>query len=252
MLCHVITYSRSHLVFKLPSQKMPKTLAEQSYDYIRRKLSSGVLAPGTRLVNRTLAGEIGVSVIPVREAIHRLASEGLIEHVPGSGAFVRKTSSQDLDDLYVLRDALESCAAGEAARFITEHQLDELESILGEARKIAEQLKQQSRKHATKRQMNTWLDTEHRFHELLMEAARNSLLAKVTGEHRAIGQIFDAQRENPQLLTRDIASMTCDGKTELLEALRNRDHQVARQLMSEHIQRGRRQVLSHFRRVSKR
>ena len=226
---------------------MEQTLAEKSYAYLRQKLSSGDLPPGKRLVNRTLADEIGVSVIPVREAIHRLASEGLVEHVPGSGAFVRKTNPHDLDNLYVLRDALESCAAGEAARHITEHQLDELDSILSEAKKISKQIEQKSTKHATKRQMNAWLDTEQRFHELLIEAARNPLLAKVTQEHRAIGQIFDAQRDDPQLLTFVVAKQTCLGKRDLIDALRRGDHQRARELMSEQIQRGRKQVLSHLR-----
>jgi len=190
-------------------------------------------------------------VIPVREAIHRLASEGLIEHVPGSGAFVRKTDPHDLDNLYVLRDALESCAAGEAARYITEHQLEDLESILNEAQQITQQIKRQSKKHATKRQINAWLDTEQLFHELLIEAARNPLLAKVTREHRAIGQIFDAQRDDPQLLTSDVATQTCAGKQRLLKALKKRDHQSARMLMSEQIQRGRKQVLRHLRRTAK-
>lgn len=230
---------------------MEQTLAEKSYNYIRQRVSRGDFPPGQRLVNRTLAHEIGVSVIPVREAIHRLASEGLIEHIPGSGAFVRKTDPHDLDNLYVLRNALESCAAGEAARYITEHQLEELESILDEAQTIAQQIKRQSRRHATKRQMNAWLDTEQRFHELLIEAARNPLLAKVTREHRAIGQIFDAQRDDPELLTSDVATQTCAGKQRLLEALKKRDHQFARMLMSEQIQRGRKQVLRHLRRTAK-
>jgi len=226
---------------------MQQTLAEKSYGYIRKKLARGDLPPGKRLVNRVLADEIGVSVIPVREAIHRLASEGLVEHVPGSGAFVRKVDLHDLDNLYVLRDALESCAAGEAARYITEHQLEEMESNLNEAQEIAQQIERQSKKHATKRQINAWLDTEQRFHELLIESARNSLLAKVIHEHHAIGQIFDAQRDNPQLLTCDVAAVTCSGKRDLIEALRHRDHQRARELMSEQIQRGRKQVLRHLR-----
>jgi DNA-binding GntR family transcriptional regulator len=230
---------------------MEQTLAEKSYDYIRERVSRGDLPPGKRLVNRALADEIGVSVIPVREAIHRLASEGLVEHVPGSGAFVRKTDAHDLDNLYVLRDALESCAAGEAARYATEHQVEELESVLGEAAEIAGQIKRQAKKHATKRQINTWLDTEQRFHELLIEAARNPLLAKVTHEHRAIGQIFDAQRDDPQLLTSNVATQTCLGKQSLLEAIKARDHQRARELMSEQIQRGRKQVLSHLRRAGR-
>jgi len=231
---------------------MEQTLAERSYEYIRERVSRGDLPPGKRLVNRVLADEIGVSVIPVREAIHRLASEGLVEYVPGSGAFVRKTDPQDLDNLYVLRDALESCAAGEAARYITEHQLEELDSILCEAEGIARQIAQRARKHATKTQINTWLDTEQRFHQLLFEAARNPLLAKVAHDYRAVSQIFDAQRDDPQLLTSAVATQTCSGKADLIEAIRHRDHQRARELMSEQIQRGRRQVLNHFRRTAKR
>ena len=226
---------------------MTETLAERAYTHIRRKLSSGELSPGSRLVNRALADEIGVSVIPVREAIHRLATEGLIEHVPGSGAFVRKTDPQDLDNLYVLRDALESCAASEAARHIADHQLEELESVLSQARQIARQLQQQTRDCATKRQMNAWLDTEQQFHELLIEAARNPLLAKVIQEHRAIAQIFDAHREDPQLLTAKVAKSTCEGKRELIAALRDGDQDLARALMSEQIQIGRRRVLRRLR-----
>jgi DNA-binding GntR family transcriptional regulator len=228
---------------------MEQTLSEKAYDHLRRKLRSGDLPPGKRLVNRALANEIGVSVIPVREAIHRLATEGLVEHIPGSGAFVRKTDREQLDNLYVLRDALESCAAGEAARNITPYQLEELKSILAEEREIGRQLA--GRKYATKRQMIDWLDTEQRFHELLMEAARNPLLAKVAHEHRAIGEIFDAQRNDPQLLTAEVAEQTCSGKSDLIDALQSRDHQQAKELMSTQIQRGRRQVLNHMRRFKK-
>ncbi|TWU39638.1 GntR family transcriptional regulator [Novipirellula artificiosorum] len=230
---------------------MEQTLAEKSYDYIRGKLASHDLPPGKRLVNRVLASEIGVSVIPVREAIHRLASEGFVDHVPGSGAFVRKTDPQDIDDLYVLRDALESCAAGEAARYITDHQLDELESILSKAEEIAQQISKRPKQHATKIQMNAWLDTERSFHQLVFEAARNQLLAKVAREQRAIGQIFDAQRDDPQLLTSDVALTTISGKRQLIDALRQRNHEKARKLMSQQIQRGRKEVLRHLRTTAK-
>ena len=119
---------------------MKQNLAELSYEFIREKLASGAFSPGKQLVNRTLAEEIGVSVIPVREAINRLSSEGLVEHVPGAGAYVRKTNRQDLNNIYVLRDALESCAAAEAAQYITEDQLEELEHILDRAKETAKQI----------------------------------------------------------------------------------------------------------------
>ncbi len=225
---------------------MDQTLAEKSYRYIRQKLSGGELPPGKRLVNRTLANEIGVSVIPVREAIHRLASEGLVEHVPGAGAFVRKPDRQDLDNLYVLRDALESCAAAEAARYITTEQLEELEDILDRAQQTAKEIKRQPKRHSNKRLLDRWLDDEQQFHELLIAASRNPLLAKVVDEHRAISNVFASQRSDPRMLTAEVAIETCRSKAELLQSLRDRDSSLARQLMSDQIQRGRKMVIAYF------
>jgi len=197
-------------------------------------------------VNRTLAEEIGVSIIPVREAIHRLASEGLVEHVPRAGAFVRKPNRQDLDNLYVLRDAVESCAAAEAARYIAEDQLEELEYLLNQARETLLQIQRQPKGHCTKGLLNRWLDGERQFHELLIEASRNPLLAKVVDDNRAISMVFEAQRNDPRMLTAEVAEETCASKSDLLDALRERNPDEARRLMSEQIQRGRRMVVGYL------
>ena len=93
-------------------------------------LTRGDLAPGTRLVNRSLAKELGISFTPLREAINQLASEGLVEYVPGGGAFVRRLDRHQLAQLYDLREALEPFAAAEAAKHITEHELEELRGDL--------------------------------------------------------------------------------------------------------------------------
>lgn len=223
-----------------------QTLSGKSYDFIRDKLSSGAFSPGERLVNRKLALEIGVSVIPVREAINRLASEGLVDQIPGAGAFVRNLSRQDLDHLYVLRDALESCAAAEAARFRTGDQLDEWEFLIEKFVETSKKIFKHPRKHANKRQLNRWLDHELRFHELLIEASRNPLLAKVVMEHRVIVDVFQAGRNSPKLLTAEVARKTCERKSELLRALQAGDSTLARQLMSNHIQYGR-QIANSFR-----
>jgi len=64
---------------------MQDTLSDIAYQRIHAKVVSGELEPGSRLVNRTLSKELGVSTIPVREALRRLASEGFAEHIPGAG-----------------------------------------------------------------------------------------------------------------------------------------------------------------------
>ena len=226
---------------------LERSLAERSYRYIHRKLSSGELRPGARLVNRILASEIGVSVIPVREAIHRLASEGLVQHIPGAGAFVRELSWQELDELYVLRDALESCAAEEASRHITEEQLQVLETIQQQMDCIQAEIVVCENEYATPALLNRWLDCEEEFHEVLVESARNRLLSKVVRDHRAVNQVFDAQRNDPKLLTAQLALKTCRDRWKLLQALRNRDATLSRQLISAQIQLGRKTVLEHFR-----
>jgi DNA-binding GntR family transcriptional regulator len=226
---------------------LESSLVEKSYRHIRQKLACGELAPGTRLVNRTLAAEIGVSVIPVREALHRLASAGLVDQVPGAGAFVRKVDPQELDDLYVLRDAIESCAAGEAAKHATREQLQALSDVVSEVEQIAAEVAKRSNKQATKTQFHRWLDLEGQFHDLIFEASRNRLLARVAGEHRAVSRIFEAQRDSHELLTAELALTTCEGKRELVEALQQGDAEQAKQSMSQQIQRGRSRVLQFLR-----
>lgn len=221
---------------------MQATRTEKSYQHIRRKLAAGELAPGDRLVTRMLAAEIGVSLAPVREAIGRLASEGLVKHVPGGGAFVRSLERQDVEELYVLRDAIESRAAAEAARFITDHQLDELGEICRTWRGLLEEI--QSRGSATSAQFDRWLDLDTGFHQILIEAARNRLLAKVIQDYRALSQVFDIQRSRPELLDAAGAERTIADHEELLDALRNRNEARCRDLMSRQIESGRKTILS--------
>lgn len=229
-----------------------ENLADRAYRFLRQELQEGKLAPGTQLVNRKLAERIGVSVIPVREAIGRLVSEGLVEHVPGAGAFVRNPNREDLEELYVLRDALESCAAAEAARYITPHQLDDLAALMTDFHAIQELVRQRSEGYATPAQFHRWLDCEAAFHEIVIEASRNRLIAKVIREHRAVTLVFESQRNSSKLLTVALAERTCRDKEALLEALRNGDGPLARELMSAQIQRGCRDVLAFLRQQARR
>lgn len=222
---------------------MQQTQAEKSYRSLWDMLTQGELNPGEQLVNRQLATRIGVSLGPLREAINRLASEGLVENVPGAGAFVRKLTREDLDELYILRDAIESCAAAEAADNISRSQLERLDQICDQWARLASELSDQA---ATQAQMERWLNCEEQYHETLLNASRNRLLAKVVREHRAISQVFNAQRQSPGLLTLQVANDTVESHKALVDALRQRDTVAARELMSRQILLGRKTVLEHF------
>lgn len=226
---------------------MQDTLSEKTYRELRRKVLTGELEAGSQLVNRALAQKMEVSLAPVREAIHRLATEGLVEYVPGAGAFVRKSSVQDLAELYILREAVESCAAAEAARNITQSQLDALEQIRSELEAILDTIRRQKSRIATERMLDRWLDCEERFHLVIVEAARNRLLTKVIEDYTALGQAFGVQRHRAAILTQSVAEETCRDHADIVEALRRRDAETARRIMSGHILKGRKTVLDHLR-----
>lgn len=89
-----------------------QTLNTQAYDLIKEKILSNEILPGARLVDSQLAEEFGISRTPARDAVRKLAEEGLIITQPGKkGYFVYKPSMQDIDEIYELRQILDLAAA---------------------------------------------------------------------------------------------------------------------------------------------
>lgn len=88
-----------------------QNISEQIADSLRSAIHSGELAPGERLVERKLAERLGVSHIPVREALTRLADEGLVTREPRRGARVAELTTQDLEEIASLRIVLEQYMA---------------------------------------------------------------------------------------------------------------------------------------------
>lgn len=92
-----------------------RTVTEEVLERLRALLLQGVLRPGTRVDQADLAASFGVSTVPVREALLRLQSAGLVEVVPHRGVFVSEVSVEELLDIYTTRELLEEQAARLAA-----------------------------------------------------------------------------------------------------------------------------------------
>ncbi|MFT5734130.1 MAG: DNA-binding GntR family transcriptional regulator [Planctomycetota bacterium] len=223
---------------------MLNNLSEQAYGHIRQRLTRGEWQPGTRLVHRTLAAEMGISFTPVREAIQRLASEGLIKYQRGSGAFVHSPDRREMAELYELRLVLEPFAAQLAARHATSHELDDLDACCAGFRAIAADLR--SNADLSVEQLDRWLDCEERFHRGVFEAARNRWLTKIAGDLSFTARTFQAQRGAVGLVTADVAGDTCVTHAQLVDRLRERDEIGAVEWMTTQIERGRDTVLSYI------
>jgi DNA-binding GntR family transcriptional regulator len=102
------------------ASKAPRTLAGQAFDALHTAIVNGDIAPGERLPIEKLATMLGMSHLPIREAIRQLESVGLVAHVPHRGASVAPISLDDLRQLYEARLLVEPAIVAIAARSFTE------------------------------------------------------------------------------------------------------------------------------------
>ena len=105
------------------------TAGDHCYKIIRAQILGGVYTAGTRLKEEELAPLCGVSRTPVREALRRLASDGLLEMTPRYGVRVVGVDASELREIYDLRAMVESHAAFRAATRITHEQIEELRML---------------------------------------------------------------------------------------------------------------------------
>nr|WP_190083397.1 GntR family transcriptional regulator [Streptomyces longisporoflavus] len=135
---------------------------------LRQEIIAGRLGPGDRLVERELAERLGVSRVPVREAIRALVAEGFVTFETPRRTVVRRLTRTDVTELFELREALEVFAAGRAAQRATQEGLAELSDLLDSA---AEATRTADGEAIT--------DINTRFHDRILAMAGNSLLTSV-------------------------------------------------------------------------
>ncbi|GFE63226.1 GntR family transcriptional regulator [Litoreibacter roseus] len=107
-----------------------KLTADDAYRALHDKIIAGDLKPGAKLREVEIAESLGVSRTPVREALRRLESDGLLTHAPHKGAVVKQLDFQSISELYKIREVLEGTAAGLAARQMSEVEIAALYDML--------------------------------------------------------------------------------------------------------------------------
>jgi DNA-binding GntR family transcriptional regulator len=135
-------------------------------DQLRAAILNGRFKPGEWLRQERVAQELGVSQMPVREALKELAAEGLIEHVPYRGMRVVALSVEDIEDVYEHRAFLEGRAAEKAAEHITGGEIAELKLMLAEMESLPPEQILQYRK------------VNRNFHETIFHISRREYLTR--------------------------------------------------------------------------
>lgn len=147
---------------------MKQNLTAKVSTNIRRRILNFTLPPGIKLSDEEIARELGISRTPVREALNRLAAEGLVEARLNRGFIVKVFDRKEVEDTYVLRERLETLAVELAT-----HRLDE-----GKRKSLVE-LVDSTPKVIEARDLHGFNDTDERFHDLIALYSDNSALYKM-------------------------------------------------------------------------
>ena len=200
-----------------------RSLGGRVFKRLREDILKGRYKQQDELREATIGKELGVSRTPVREALRQLELEGLVAIVPNKGAYVTGISQKDIWDIYQMRKYLEGMCARWAAEHITEDQLEELEEtiLLSEF--------QMKKENGYNKEQVTGLDG--RFHTILYEASGSRMLCHVlTDFHRYVQM---ARKSSINVKAR--AEKSIEEHKAILQAIRDRNPDLAEQLAKEHI-----------------
>lgn len=191
------------------------------YDEIRSLIMTKNFLPGQRLPEISIAKRLEVSRTPVREALRKLANEGLVVLIPNGGARLASPSKQEIQDAFELRVYLECLAARKAAQNITPVQICLLEEQIQAEEQIFEE-----------KDLEGYLEVNQAFHSIIAEASGNILLNEYisnilsrTFVYMVFFESFFDFDSNPSL----------QEHREIVEALRNRNEELVVKLLQDHI-----------------
>jgi DNA-binding GntR family transcriptional regulator len=209
----------------------PSNRTTEVYEQLRQAIVEGSIRPNERLIESDLAERLDVSRTPVRESMLRLAGDGLIiSH--RRGWVVREHSADEIREVFEVRAALEGFAAGLAAQRATDSELKAIEAI---HQNYIDSIQGSSRGHLVAH--------NDAFHEAIIAAARNQLLAEQI--HRN-GQYYFIHRIAGFLSDEEVHT-SIEGHEELVRALTARDPVLSEQVARDRVFDGLEKVLNRIR-----
>jgi DNA-binding GntR family transcriptional regulator len=207
-----------------------RSLVVQVADHLRGAIMDGSLAPGEKLVEQSLADQLNVSRIPLREAILVLEAEGFVRSVPRRGTHVTRLTMADVDDLFDIRESLEVLAARRAAELASDVDL----ALLTE---VKESLIR-NREAVASGDDGAIAASSVRFHQLIVEMSGNALLSTLMRPVQGrVEWLFRMTSQRDQ-------EAACREHDQLLRAILRGDADEAGRLALDHIASGRKPSIS--------
>ncbi|MYS20254.1 transcriptional regulator, GntR family [Streptomyces sp. DvalAA-14] len=197
------------------------TLLNAAYDHVRAAILDGSLTPGSRVTVRPLTEQLGLSPTPIKAALAALERQGFLVAVPHRGYFVPEGSTDDLLELYELREALDGIAARRTAGAPGHDRIaDQLERLLARQRKAIEANNLQS-----------YGELDLAFHRLIWEGSGSRRLIPIA--ENLIAQVRMGNRLSAQAPGR--LPVAVDEHEAILAAIRDGDPRAAERHTRDHV-----------------
>lgn len=201
-----------------------KSLTSIIFEKIREDILNGAYEVDGKIVEAKLAEGLGVSRTPVREALKQLELDGLVENIPNRGVIVRGISSQDVEDIYTIREAIEGIAAKWSVERISDKELDDLKEIY-----------ELMEFYTVKNDINRIFELNTRFHELIYQATKSRFLEHVLRDF----QLFLKSTRYASLLVEGRLEKTLKEHKAIIDAFIERDTEKAISAVIEHVRQAR-------------
>jgi DNA-binding GntR family transcriptional regulator len=204
---------------------------EQVYNRIKSAILSNEYKPGDIIQIDRLAREMGISATPIREAIIRLESSGLLELIPNKGARVVEITPRDIREIWELRLVLEPYAAKQTALLDVQEEIEELE---GQIRTLME----------GEFDHDTYTDADDRLHRLLFDHVDNSVMRETIDRIHSLSMRLRYHAENVSSNSSDVVQTVCSEHLAILEALKKKDPEATEAAVRDHLKNGEQRTLA--------
>jgi DNA-binding GntR family transcriptional regulator len=196
----------------------PTLVRHEVYDHLKLEILTGKLGSGSRLAEIALAKRLGVSRTPVREAVQRLAQDGLVEIEANKGAKVRAVNALEVEHVYAVREVLDGLAAREAASHAT---LNDIRAMKNALEKL---------ETCPSTDYNAQIQADLEFHNAIAQASQNpTLVVVLRGLAESIIRV--------KLLTAKYMqdAITRSSHHQILEAIESKNVGLSEQLARAHV-----------------
>lgn len=210
----------------------PRSARETTYQFLRERLLSGEYAPNQRLIEESIARTLGVSRTPVREALHKLELEGLVEPAGARGFRVPEDSVREMNELFEIRGVMEGHALACLVDIVSQSNISDLNRLIDQAEQAC-----------GAGDLEMVFEYNTRFHDLLY-----GLLAEQ--RPRLFGMIEDMRdyvvryRKNT-LITMKGALHSIAGHKKIVMGLSLGDRHLCEQIMRSHVREAQEDALRH-------